>query len=157
MKKSLLTGTILCILGIMAACNGGNASDNDTITADTTNLSWTSINDKLIDGTFLTEEECLFIITDTTLDDGNSEGVGNSLFKFLRGNKQANEMFSTAIYKGNINTAALRLMDLMSIDIFFKYNNYNDFIADFPVFSSFDACKYHFYQRLLTEKLSETE
>ena len=71
-------------------------------------------------------------------DEGLSEGVGNSLFNLLCGNRKANKMFSNArkdftLQEGNDNMR--RLMALMSIDIALaEYEDYEEFLDDFPMF-----------------------
>ena len=69
MKKLFLLGAIVCVLGMMAACKSGTASD----IATTAEITWTTIEDKLANEIPLDENDCLFILTDTTLDDGHSE------------------------------------------------------------------------------------
>ena len=81
MKKIFLFGAMVCALGMMAACTSGTASDSAT----TDEITWTTIEDKLANEIPLDENDCLFILTDTTLDDGHSEGIGNYLFNFLCG------------------------------------------------------------------------
>ena len=76
MKKAILTLAVLCGIGLMFACKSGTTSD----TVTTYEITWTTIEDKLADGIPLDENDCLFILTDTTLDDGHSEGIGNLCF-----------------------------------------------------------------------------
>ena len=65
MKKLFLLGAIVCVLGMMAACKSGTASD----IATTAEITWTTIEDKLANEIPLDENDCLFILTDTTLDE----------------------------------------------------------------------------------------
>ena len=81
MKKAIITLAVLCGIVLLAACKSGTASD----IATTAEITWTTIEGKLADGIPLDENDCLFILTDTTLDDGHSEGIGNYLFNFLCG------------------------------------------------------------------------
>lgn len=81
MKKAIITLAMLCVLGMMTACKSGTASN----IATTDEITWTTIEDKLANGITLDEYDCLFILTDSTLDDGHSEGVGNYLFDYLCG------------------------------------------------------------------------
>lgn len=138
MKKIFLFGTMVCALGMMAACKSGTASDSAT----TDEITWTTIEDKLADGIPLDENDCLFILTDTTLDDGHSEGIGNHLFNFLCGYPKSNKLFINArkgFTKEESDKKLLGLMDLMSIDIVLaEYENYEEFLGDFPMFK---GCK----------------
>ena len=138
MKKLFLLGAIVCALGMMSACKSGTASD----IATTAEITWTTIEDKLADGIPLDENDCLFILTDTTLDDGHCEGIGNYLFNFLCGYPKSNKLFTNA--QKNFSSQEgdqkpISLMDLMSIDIALaEYENYEEFLADFPMYR---ACK----------------
>lgn len=138
MKKAILTLAVLCGIGLMFACKSGTASD--TVTTD--EITWTTIEDKLADGIPLDENDCLFILTDTTLDDGHSEGIGNYLFNFLCGYPKSNRLFIDArkdFTKDEGDKKMLGLMNLMSIDIVLaEYENYEEFLDDFPMFK---GCK----------------
>ena len=138
MKKLFLLGAIVCVLGMMTACKSGTASD----IATTAEITWTTIEDKLANEIPLDENDCLFILTDTTLDDGHSEGIGNYLFNFLCGYPKSNKLFTNA--QKNFSSEEgdqklINLMDLMSIDIVLaEYENYEEFLGDFPMYR---ACK----------------
>ena len=138
MKKLFLLGTIVCVLGMMTACKSGTTSD----IATTAEITWTTIEDKLANEIPLDENDCLFILTDTTLDDGHSEGIGNYLFNFLCGYPKSNKLFTNA--QKNFSSEEgdqklIHLMDLMSIDIVLaEYENYEEFLGDFPMYR---ACK----------------
>lgn len=138
MKKLFLLGAIVCVLGMMTACKSGTASD----IATTAEITWTTIEDKLANEIPLDENDCLFILTDTTLDDGHSEGIGNYLFNFLCGYPKSNKLFTNA--QKNFSSKEgdqklISLMDLMSIDIALaEYENYEEFLGDFPMF---EGCK----------------
>ena len=138
MKKLFLLGAIVCVLGMMTACRSGTASD----IATTAEITWTTIEDKLANEIPLDENECLFILTDTKLDDGHSEGIGNYLFNFLCGYPKSNKLFTNA--QKNFSSEEgdqklIHLMDLMSIDIVLaEYENYEEFLGDFPMYR---ACK----------------
>ena len=138
MKKIFLFGAMVCALGIMAACKSGTASD----TATTDEITWTTIEDKLANEIPLDENDCLFILTDTTLDDGHSEGIGNYLFNILCGHPKSNKLFTNArkdFTKEEGDKKMLGLMNLMSIDIVLaEYKNYEEFLDDFPMFK---GCK----------------
>lgn len=138
MKKIFLFGAMVCALGMMSACKSGTASDSAT----TDEITWTTIEDELADGIPLDENDCLFILTDTTLDDGHSEGIGNHLFNFLCGYPKSNRLFIDArkdFTKEESDKKLLGLMDLMSIDIVLaEYENYEEFLGDFPMFK---GCK----------------
>ena len=138
MKKIFLFGAMVCALGMMSACKSGTASDSAT----TDEITWTTIEDKLADGIPLDENDCLFILTDTTLDDGHSEGIGNHLFNFLCGYPKSNRLFIDArkdFTKEEGDKKLLGLMNLMSIDIVLaEYENYEEFLGDFPMFK---GCK----------------
>lgn len=138
MKKLFLLGAIVCVLGMMTACKSGTASD----IATTAVITWTTIVDKLANEIPLDKNDCLFILTDTTLDDGHSEGIGNYLFNFLCGYPKSNKLFTNA--QKNFSSEEgdqklIHLMDLMSIDIVLaEYENYEEFLGDFPMYR---ACK----------------
>ena len=138
MKKAIITLAVLWSIGLMTACKSGTASD--TVTTD--EITWTTIEDKLADGIPLDENDCLFILTDTTLDDGHSEGIGNYLFNFLCGYPKSNKLFIDArkdFTKEEGDKKMLGLMNLMSIDIVLaEYGNYEEFLGDFPMFK---GCK----------------
>jgi len=138
MKKVILLGTLMCAIGMLTACKSGTANE---IAADQTNteeLTWEAIDEKLAAGTLPNEAECLFILSDSTLDEGLSEGVGNSLFNLLCGNRKANKTFSNArkgftLEEGNEKLR--RLMAMMSLDIILaEYEDYEEFLDDFPMF-----------------------
>ena len=134
MKKIFLFGAMVCALGMMTACKSGTASD----IATTAEITWTTIENKLADGIPLDENDCLFILTDTTLDDGHSEGIGNYLFNLLCGHPKSNKLFIDArkdFTKKEGDKKLLGLMSLMSIDIVLaEYENYEEFLDDFPMF-----------------------
>lgn len=138
MKKIFLLGAMVCALGMMSACESGTTSD----TATTAEITWTTIEDKLADGIPLDENDCLFILTDTTLDDGHSESIGNHLFNFLCGYPKSNKLFTNAqknFSSEDGDQKLISLMNLMSIDIALaEYENYEEFLADFPMYR---ACK----------------
>ena len=138
MKKAIITLAVLCGIGLLAACKSGTTSD----TATTDEITWTTIEDKLADGIPLDENDCLFILTDTTLDDGHSEGISNHLFNFLCGHPKSNRLFIDArkdFTKEEGDKKMLGLMNLMSIDIVLaEYENYEEFLGDFPMFK---GCK----------------
>ena len=138
MKKAIITLAVLCGIGLLAACKSGTASD----IATTAEITWTTIEDKLANEIPLDENDCLFILTDTTLDDGHSEGTGNYLFNFLCGYPKSNRLFIDArkdFTKEEGDKKLLGLMDLMSIDIALaEYENYEEFLGDFPMYR---ACK----------------
>lgn len=137
-KKVLLLGAIACALGMMTACKSGTASN----TATTDEITWSTIDNKLTNEIPLDENDCLFILSDTTLDDGRSEGIGNYLFNFLCGYPKSNKLFTNA--QKNFSSEEgdqklIKLMDLMSIDIALaEYENYEEFLGDFPMYR---ACK----------------
>ena len=138
MKKAIITLAVLCGIGLLAACKSGTASD----IATTAEITWTTIEDKLANEIPLDENDCLFILTDTTLDDGHSESIGNHLFNFLCGYPKSNNLFTKA--QKNFSSEEgdqklIHLMDLMSIDIVLaEYENYEEFLGDFPMYR---ACK----------------
>ena len=138
MKKIFLFGAMVCALGMMASCKSGTTSD----TATTDEITWTTIEDKLANEIPLDENDCLFILADTTLDDGHSEGIGNHLFNFLCGYPKSNKLFINArkgFTKEEGDKKMLGLMNLMSIDIVLaEYENYEEFLGDFPMFK---GCK----------------
>ena len=138
MKKVIIILAVLCSIGLMAACTSGTASD----IATTAEITWTTIEDKLANEIPLDENDCLFILTDTTLDDGHSEGIGNYLFNFLCGYPKSNRLFIDArkdFTKEEGDKRLLGLMNLMSIDIVLaEYENYEEFLGDFPMFK---GCK----------------
>ena len=138
MKKIFLFGAMVCALGMMSACKSGTASDSAT----TDEITWTTIEDELANKIPLDENDCLFILTDTTLDDGHSEGIGNYLFNFLCGYPKSNRLFIDArkdFTKEEGDKRLLGLMNLMSIDIVLaEYENYEEFLGDFPLFK---GCK----------------
>ena len=138
MKKLILLGAMVCALGMMTACKSGTASD----IATTAEITWTTIEDKLANEIPLDENDCLFILTDTTLDDGHSEGISNHLFNFLCGYPKSNKLFTNArkdFTKEDGDKKLLGLMNLMSIDIVLaEYENYEEFLGDFPMFK---GCK----------------
>ena len=138
MKKAIILGTLICAIGMLTACKSGTTSD----TATTDEITWTTIEDKLANEIPLDENDCLFILSDTTLDDGHSEGVGNYLFNFLCGYPKSNKLFTNV--RKNFSSQEgdqklIRLMDLISIDISLaEYENYEEFLGDFPMYR---ACK----------------
>ena len=138
MKKIFLLGAMVCALGMMSACKSGTASDSAT----TDEITWTTIEDKLANEIPLDENDCLFILTDTTLDDGHSEGIGNYLFNFLCGYPKSNKLFTKAqknFSSEDGDQKLINLMNLMSIDIALaEYENYEEFLGDFPMYR---ACK----------------
>ena len=138
MKKAIITLAVLCGIGLLAACKSGTASD----IATTAEITWTTIEDKLANEIPLDENDCLFILTDTTLDDGHSEGTGNYLFNFLCGYPKSNRLFIDArkdFTKDEGDKKMLGFMNLMSIDIVLaEYENYEEFLGDFPMFK---GCK----------------
>ena len=138
MKKIFLLGAMVCALGMMSACKSGTASD----IATTDEITWTTIEDKLANEIPLDENDCLFILTDTTLDDGHSEGIGNYLFNFLCGYPKSNKLFTKAqknFSSEDGDQKLINLMNLMSIDIALaEYENYEEFLGDFPMYR---ACK----------------
>ena len=138
MKKLILLGAMVCALGMMTACKSGTASD----TVTSAEITWTTIEDKLANEIPLDENDCLFILADTTLDDGHSEGIGNYLFNFLCGYPKSNRLFIDArkdFTKDEGDKKMLGLMNLMSIDIALaEYENYEEFLGDFPMFK---GCK----------------
>ena len=138
MKKAIITLAVLCGIGLLAACKSGTASD----IATTDEITWTTIEDKLANEIPLDENDCLFILTDTTLDDGHSEGIGNYLFNFLCGYPKSNNLFTKAqknFSSEDGDQKLINLMNLMSIDIALaEYENYEEFLGDFPMFK---GCK----------------
>ena len=138
MKKAFLTLAVLCTLGMMTACMSGTANDSAT----TDEITWATIEDKLANGIPLDENDCLFILTDTTLDEGYSEGVSNYLFNYLCGYPKSNKLFTNAQKNYSSEESDMKLislMDLMSIDIALaEYENYEEFLGDFPMFK---GCK----------------
>ncbi len=138
MKKAILTLAVLCGIGLMCACK--NVTASETVTTD--EITWTTIEDKLANEIPLDENDCLFILADTTLDDGHSEGIGNHLFNFLCSYPKSNRLFIDArkgFTKEEGDKKLLGLMDLMSIDIVLdEYENYEEFLDDFPMFK---GCK----------------
>ena len=138
MKKIFLFGAMVCALGMMASCKSGTTSD----TATTDEITWTTIEDELANKIPLDENDCLFILTDSTLDEGHSEGVGNYLFNYLCGYPKSNKLFTNA--QKNFSSEEgdqklISLMDLLSIDIALaEYENYEEFLGDFPMF---EGCK----------------
>ena len=93
MKKLFLLGAIVCVLGMMTACKSGTASD----IATTAEITWTTIEDKLANEIPLDENDCLFILTDTTLDDGHSEEEFLGDFPMYRACKGAEENFKSIL------------------------------------------------------------
>ena len=138
MKKAIITLAMLCVLGMMTACKSGTASNYAT----TDEITWATIEDKLANGIPLDENDCLFILTDTTLDEGYSEGVSNYLFNYLCGYPKSNKLFTNAqknFSSEECDQKLISLMDLMSIDIALaEYENYEEFLGDFPMFK---GCK----------------
>jgi len=138
MKKAIITLAMLCVLGMMTACKSGTASNYAT----TDEITWATIEDKLANEIPLDENDCLFILTDTTLDEDHSEGVGNYLFNYLCGYPKSNKLFTNAqknFSSEEGNQKLISLMDLMSIDIALaEYENYEEFLGDFPMFK---GCK----------------
>ncbi len=138
MKKAILTLAMLCGIGLLAACTSGTASD----TATTDEITWTTIEDKLANEIPLDEADCLFILTDTTLDESHSEGIGNYLFNILCCHPKSNKLLTNArkdFTKEDGDKKLLGLMSLMSIDIVLaEYKNYEEFLDDFPMLN---GCK----------------
>jgi len=138
MKKAIITLAMLCVLGMMTACKSGTASNYAT----TDEITWATIEDKLANEIPLDENDCLFILTDTTLDEDHSEGVGNYLFNYLCGYPKSNKLFTNAQKNYSSEESDMKLislMDLMSIDIALaEYENYEEFLGDFPMF---EGCK----------------
>ena len=138
MKKVFFTLAVLCTVAMMAGCKGGAANESTT----PNEITWTSIENKLANKSQLDEADCMFILTDTTLDEGHSEGLGNYLFNYLCGYPKSNKLFSNA--QKNFSSQEgdqklISLMDLMSIDIALaEYENYDEFLGDFPMFK---GCK----------------
>ena len=134
MKKILLVCAVLLILAATTACKSGTVND----TATTLEITWSTIEDKLANEAPLDEADCLFILTDTTLDDGHSEGIGNYLFNLLCGYRKHNNLFvdTRKHFPSEVGDEnMLRLMDLMSVDIAVaEYKNYEEFLDDFPMF-----------------------
>ena len=134
MKKLLFLFTVLCAVGMMAACKSGATTD----TATAHEITWSCIEDKLANKIPLDEDDCLFILSDTTLDEGHSEGIGNYLFNLLCGHPKSNKLFFNArknFPKEEGDKKMLGLMDLMSIDIAIAaYESHEDFLDDFPMF-----------------------
>lgn len=134
MKKIFLAFTALLAFAITTACKSGSAND----TATTHETTWSTIEDKLANGAPLDEADCLFILTDTTLDDGHSEGIGNYLFNHLCGYRKHNNLFidTRKHFPSEVGDEnMLRLMDLMSVDIAVaEYEDYEEFLDDFPMF-----------------------
>lgn len=144
MKKLFLLGAIVCVLGMMTACKSGTASD----IATTAEITWTTIEDKLANEIPLDENDCLFILTDTTLDDGHSEGIGNYLFNFLCGYPKSNKLFTNAqknFSSEDGDQKLINLMNLMSIDIALaEYENYEEFLGDFPMYRACNGAEENF-------------
>ena len=138
MKKVFLALVVLCGIGLMTACKSGAANESTT----PNEITWTSIENKLANKSQLDEADCMFILTDTTLDEGHSEGLGNYLFNYLCGYPKSNKLFTNA--QKNFSSQEgdqklISLMDLMSIDIALaEYENYEEFLSDFPMFK---GCK----------------
>ena len=139
-----MTLAVLCCIGLMTACKSGATSD----TTSTDEITWTSIENKLANEIPLDENDCLFILSDTTLDDGHSEGIGNYLFNFLCGYPKANKLFTNA--QKNFSSEEgdqklINLMDLMSIDIALaEYKNYEEFLGDFPMYRTCKGAEENF-------------
>ena len=138
MKKAFLTLAVLCVMGMMVRCKSGTESD----IATTDEITWSAIENKLANEIPLDENDCLFILSDTTLDEGHSEGVGNYLFNYLCGYPKSNKLF-TNVQKNFSSQEGdqklISLMELMSIDIALaEYENYEEFLGDFPMFK---GCK----------------
>lgn len=138
MKKIILACTALLVLAATTACKSKTTND----TATTHEITWSSIENKLTNETPLDEADCLFILTDTTLDEGHSEGIGNYLFNLLCGYPKPNKLFINArknFTQKEGDKKMIGLMDLMSIDIALaEYENYDEFLGDFPMFK---GCK----------------
>ena len=134
MKKAIITLAMLCVLGMMTACKSGTANDSAT----TVEITWATIEDKLANEIPLDENDCLFILTDTTLEEGHSEGVGNYLFNYLCGYPKSNKLFTNA--QENFSSEEgdqklMSLMDLMSIDIALaEYEIFEEVLGDLPMF-----------------------
>ena len=148
MQKIILACTALLTFAATTACKSGSAND----TATTHEITWSTIEDKLANEAPLDEADCLFILTDTTLDDGHSEGIGNYLFNLLCGYRKHNKLFIDTrkhfpLDVGDENM--LRLMDLMSIDIAVaEYEDYEEFLDDFPMFKGCKGAKEKYYSIL---------
>ena len=138
MKKVFFTLAVLCTVAMMTGCKGGAANESTT----PNEITWTTIENKLANKSQLDEADCMFILTDTTLDEGHSEGLGNYLFNYLCGYPKSNKLFINArkgFTKEEGDKKLLGLMDLMSIDIVLaEYENYEEFLDDFPMFK---GCK----------------
>ena len=134
MKKAVFLCTTILAFTVMTACKGGKATEQVSIN----DVSWLTIEEKLNSDISLDDDDCLFILSDTTLDDGQSEGVGNSLFRLMKGNMQVNELFTNAqkrVTPEAGNRGLNRLLELMSSDIVLEeYESYERFLADFPMF-----------------------
>ena len=134
MNKFFLVCTILLTLATTTACKSGTAND----TATTHEITWSTIEDKLSNEIPLDENDCMYILKDTTLDEGHSEGIGNYLFDLLCGQPKSNKLFINArkgFTKEEGDKRMLSLMDLMSIDIVdAEYDCYEEFLEDFPMF-----------------------
>ena len=146
MKKALLIYSTLLILVAMTACKSGT----NKVFIVTNEITWDSIAHKLNDKVPLSNNDCLFILTDTTfgLGDYPTEGIGYNLFNLLKENPQANELFLIAtkgFSKEECDKNLQNLMNLMAIDIAFEYEQYEDFLNDFPLFSKCDGIEELFY------------
>ena len=134
MKKLLLAYIVLLALAATTACKSKTTND----TATTHEITWSTIEDKLANETPLDEADCLFILTDTTLDEGHSEGIGNYLFNRLCGYRKHNSLFidTRKHFPSEVGDEnMLRLMDLMSVDIAVaEYEDYEEFLDDFSMF-----------------------
>ncbi|MBR3413377.1 MAG: hypothetical protein IKG81_11885 [Bacteroidales bacterium] len=148
MKKAIILGTLICAIGMLTACKSGTANDTANNQTNTNELTWEAIDEKLAAGTLPNEAECLFILSDTTLDDGQSEGIGNHLFNFLCGYPKSNKSFTNAQKNFSSEEGDLKLinlMDLMSIDIALaEYKNYEEFLGDFPMYRTCKGAEENF-------------
>ena len=144
MKKFILTLMVTCSLG-MNGCMNGTTTDTVNDTSATNEITWSTVENKLANKIPLDENDCMFLLTDTTLDEGHSEGVGNYLFYFLCGNNKSNKLFINArkhFPKEEGDKYMRNLMNLMSLDIAFaEYGQYDEFLKDFPMFRDCDGAE----------------
>jgi hypothetical protein len=85
---------------------------------------------------------CNYLLNDN--DESESEGIGYSLFEYLKGNYSNNNNFISYLnekevsYKEKVQSA---LVEIMCIDIGYENYSYDAFIKNFGVFKNSDSAK----------------
>ncbi|MBO4308166.1 MAG: hypothetical protein J5848_07655 [Bacteroidales bacterium] len=156
MKRFVLLCGVSLVLTVMTACKSRTAMytyiDTDVVIASDYYDTWDSdewerLSVKIQNGDLLVPDEWYFIFENIDRSDGYlSEGMGNSLFKSLKGNLWYNEQLAS-----NLNTLAYEerekvlyeMMILMSIDIAAEEKRYTwlEFVEQFPSFIGSPAAK----------------